>query len=95
MQANVLNKCVKNEVKIFPLQNSQYGYLRTPLDLSNQFWGGSDPGGPNLGPRAFWRQIQKSAHLSQNPTIWVSVDSPGPQQSQFDIFELTWTSRVP
>ena len=61
----------------------QYGCLWTRLGPSNFLGGDSDPGGPNLGPRVFWRQIQKSALFSQNPTIWVSMDSPGPQQSFF------------
>ena len=59
----------------------RYGCLWTRLGLSNFLGGDSDPGGPNLGPRAFWRQIQKSELFSQNPVIWVSVDSSGSQQS--------------
>ena len=51
----------------------QYGCLWTCLDPSYLFWG-------DLDPRAFWCQIQKSSLFSQNPTILVSVDSPGPQQ---------------
>ena len=45
------------------------------------------PRGQILGPRALWPQIQKSAIFSQNPTIWVSMDSPGPRES----FVVFWT----
>ena len=31
--------------------------------------------------RALWTHIKKFAIFSQNPTIWVSMDSPGPKQS--------------
>ena len=79
----------------FSHKTPQYGCLWTPLDLSSHNLTFLSSLGPQGYERAFWRQIQKSALLSQNPTIWVSVDSPGPRQSQFDIFELTWTSRVP
>ena len=30
--------------------------------------------------------------LLQNPTIWVSTDSPGPQQPRFDILSWLWTT---
>ena len=32
--------------------------------------------------------------LLQNPTIWVSTDSPGPQQPRFDILSWLWTPRT-
>ena len=36
---------------------------------------------PNFCSKGLWPQIQKIAIFSQNPTIWVSMDSPGPKQS--------------
>ena len=45
------------------------------LDPSNQFCRDWDPGGQILGLRGCWNQIRKSALLSQNPTIWVSLQT--------------------
>ena len=56
----------------------QYGCLWTRLGPSHQLSGDSEPWGQILGPRGFWTQILKSALLSQNLTIWMSMDSPGP-----------------
>ena len=64
----------------FALKTQQYGCLGTRLDPSHQLLGDLDPRGPILGPKSLWPQIQKSALLSQTPTIWVSMDSSGPNQ---------------
>ena len=47
------------------------------------------------GPEGFWREIQKFPVLLQNPTIWVSMNSLGPQLLGFDIFELTQPLKGP
>ena len=46
----------------------------------DQFLGDLDPEYQIKGQRVFGNQIKKSALWSQKPTIWVSMDFPGPQQ---------------
>ena len=52
------------------------------------------PRGPGIQSQ-IWREIQIFLTSSQNPTIWVSLDSPGPQQPMFNIFELIGPSEGP
>ena len=58
----------------------QYGYLWTPLEPSSQdlaIW-------PDSGPPGHRGYAEVTLpFLFQTPTIWVSMDSPGPQQSRF------------
>ena len=50
---------------------------------------------PPKVPRAFGWIFKKFPFLLQNPTIWVSMNSLGPQLLGFDIFELTQPLKGP
>ena len=60
-----------------PHKMGVYGITWTPAIILGWFW----PWGQIFAPRVLWPQIQKFAIFSQNPTIWVSMDSPEPKQS--------------
>ena len=62
--------------------------------LINAWWAlfGSRP--PKV-LRAFGGRFKKFSFSLQNPTIWVSMNSLGPQPSRFDIFELTQPLKGP
>ena len=88
--------------KIFPEiffhKTLQYGHRWIPLDPRNQngtFWADLGHQG-HWGPRGY-AEVTLS-FLFQTPKIWVSTDSPGPQQPRFDILSwlrTTWTLRTP
>ena len=80
------SKGVRRSLCHFCFKPLQYGCLWTPLATSNQdltFWADSGPLG-HWGHRGF-AEVTWS-FLFQTPTIWVSTDSPGSQQTRFRWF---------
>ena len=85
--------------KIFQIFHKllQYGCLWTTMDTSNQdltFLSWLRPAKGFWGPFQIWREIQICSTYSQIPVLWVSMDSPGHQQSGFDILSWLRTPRA-
>ena len=98
IKANNLTKIVADRIlpDFFSLKTLQYGHRWIPLDPGNKngtFWADS-------GPQGYWghRGYAKVTlpFLFKTRTLWVFVDSPGPQQLRFIILSwlrTSWTLR--
>ena len=71
-------------INIFELPQPLRGILGSHFKFGRKF----NPEGPRV-PIQIWQEINFFLISSQNPTKWVSTDSPRPCQPRFKILELT------